>query len=585
MSNKKTSLLKEFRTLKPYLRHYRWAYLIGFAFLIITDAGQIVIPRIVGAVVDGIAAGNAENILRWLLSIILLAIFVALGRYGWRIFIIGSARRIESELRSRMYEKFLTLSQSFYMNHKTGDSMARVTNDLDSVRMAVGMGTIALIDGVFMTLVIIGTLFFSYGVLGLVVVVPLPLLTVFALFFGRLIGPLFMKVQERYSGISEYLQETLTGIRVIKSFVMEKKVHGDFAKVNDAYAQANMNLVRFWGMLFPAMGFLAGLGVLFLLYFGGTEVLNGHLSAGDFIAMLSYLGMLIWPAMGAGWVVNMMQRGAASMKRINDILDTQADIIDLPGAVSLPFKGGLECRSVSYRYGDAVVLADVNFSVPEGDSLGILGRTGSGKTTLVKLITRIIDPPEASIFIGGSDIRSHTRSALRRSLGVVPQDVFLFSETIRANIVYARPQADSHEVNAAVKIAGLEADLPFFPKGLDTIVGEKGVTLSGGQKQRIAIARAIITAPEILILDDALSAVDADTEERILKGLFEFRGGGTTVMISHRVSALARCDNCLTLEDGRVTTHGTHEELIAAEGFYREIFNLQKLERKAEHAQ
>lgn len=441
-----------------------------------------------------------------------------------------------------------------------------------------GMGSVALIDGFFMTIVILGALFLSYGFLGLLIVVPLPLLTAMALILGRLLGPLFLKVQENFSRISEHVQETLTGIRVIKSFAMEKRALTAFARVNDNYARSHMNLVRFWGMMFPAMGFLAGLGVLFLLYFGGRAVIDSRVSPGDFIAMLSYLGMLVWPAMGAGWVISIMQRGAASMKRINEILDEIPDIYDLPNAIETPPVGSLEFRSVSYQYNKEKVLLDISCTIEKGTSLGILGRTGAGKTTLLKLLTRIIDPPEACIFIGGQDIRTFTRTALRRTLGVVSQDVFLFSETIRANIVFARPEASDSEVANAVKAAGLESDLPFFPEGLETIVGEKGVILSGGQKQRIAIARAIITGPEILVLDDALSAVDVDTEERILDNLFAFREGGTTVLISHRVSALSRCDRCIILEDGKVAAEGTHEELLKDNEFYREISDLQKLE-------
>ncbi len=576
----KTSLLKEFKTLKPHLYKYSRRYIAGFAFLVLADAGQILIPRLIGQAVDHISDGTAARgiILRLMIQVVLLANLIALGRYGWRNFIIGSARHIEADIRNRIYGHFLILTNTFYINHKTGDLMARISNDLKSIRMSVGMGSVALIDGFFMTIVILGALFLSYGFLGLLIVVPLPLLTAMALILGRLLGPLFLKVQENFSRISEHVQETLTGIRVIKSFAMEKRALTAFARVNDNYARSHMNLVRFWGMMFPAMGFLAGLGVLFLLYFGGRAVIDSRVSPGDFIAMLSYLGMLVWPAMGAGWVISIMQRGAASMKRINEILDEIPDIYDLPNAIETPPVGSLEFRSVSYQYNKGKVLLDISCTIKKGTSLGILGRTGAGKTTLLKLLTRIIDPPEACIFIGGQDIRTFTRTALRRTLGVVSQDVFLFSETIRANIVFARPEASDSEVANAVKAAGLESDLPFFPEGLETIVGEKGVILSGGQKQRIAIARAIITGPEILVLDDALSAVDVDTEERILDNLFAFREGGTTVLISHRVSALSRCDRCIILEDGKVAAEGTHEELLKDNEFYREISDLQKLE-------
>jgi len=574
-------LLREFRSLRSHIRTYRWAYIAGLAFLILADAGQIMIPRLLGRAVDVIAGGggSARDVGLLMLLVVGIAALVAVGRFGWRNFIIGSARRVEADLRLRLYDTFLTLGPSFYGRHKIGDLMARMTNDLHSVRMATGMALIAFVDGVFMTLVILATLFIGYGRLGLLVVLPLPLVTAMALFLGRLIGPLFRRVQEKFARISEHVQETLSGIRVIKSFVREEKALDDFRDINAEYGRANMALVRFWGMIFPAMGFVAGLSVLLLLVFGGGRVIDGRLSPGDFVAALSYLGMLTWPAMGAGWVVNMLQRGAASMKRINAILDEEPEIIDAPDAVESLGDAALEFRRVRFAYGDAEpILQDVDFSVDAGESVGILGRTGSGKTTLVKLIPRLLDPPPERVYVGGRDVRTVRRSALRRYLGIVPQDVFLFSETIRENIVFARPDATDAEVDAAVSAAGLEADLPFFPEGLQTVVGERGVTLSGGQKQRIAIARALVAGPEVLVLDDALSAVDADTEERILGNLFALRRNRTTLMISHRVSALSRCDRCVVMEDGRITASGTHDELLAAGGFYREIADLQRLE-------
>ena len=582
MGKKKISVIREFKTLKPHISKYKWAYTAGLGFLVLTDAGQIIIPRLMGSAVDLIAegTGNAASVGKLMLGIAGLAVIIALGRYGWRNFIIGTARRIEADLREELYGKLLSLSESFYTRNKVGDLMARATNDLHAVRMASGMALIAFIDGVFMLIVILTTLFISYGKLGLIIVIPLPLVTSLALFLGRLIGPLFRRVQENFARISEHVQETLAGIRVIKSFAREERALDIFSEINTAYGRANMSLVRFWGMLFPAMSFVAGLTVLLLLYFGGQQVILGKLSPGEFVTALSYLGMLLWPAMGAGWVINIMQRGGASMKRINSVLNEIPDITDLPGAIRVPPSGNLEFRSVHFSYGESEpVLRDISFIISEGTTTGILGKTGCGKTTLVKLISRMLDPPEKTLFIGGSDIRDYSRTALRESLGIVPQDVFLFSETIRENIVFARPEAGDNEIADAVKASGLEQDLPFFPEGLETRVGEKGVTLSGGQKQRIAIARALIANPEILILDDALSAVDAETEEKILEHLFLLRQGRTTILISHRVSALSRCNRCIVIsEEGRVCASGTHGELISKEGLYREIANLQKLE-------
>jgi len=572
-------LLKEFRTLKPYLISYRWLYIRGLSFLVLTDAGQILIPRLMGKSVDLIANGNKSGIGKLTLTIVVLAILIAVGRYGWRSYILGAARRIENDLRICLYDKLLLLSEAFYKKRKVGDLMARATNDVRSIRMATGMALIALVDGVFMTLVILTALFIGYGKLGFLIVIPLPLITVMAIFLGRLIGPLFHKVQENFAKISEHVQETFAGIRVLKSFAREGHALKIFSEINMNYGHANMALVRFWGILFPAMGFVAGLTILMLLLFGGQRIIYGQLSPGDFLAALAYLGMLLWPAMGAGWVVNMIQRGAASMKRISSVLDEIPDIKDLPGALDDLPSGSLEFRSLQFSYDERnVVLRDISFTVGKGSSMGILGRTGSGKTTMIRLISRILDPPSESIFIGGQDIRKIKISNLRSVLGIVPQDVFLFSESIKDNIIFANPDATEEMINQVVDTAGLSADLSYFPDALETVVGERGVTLSGGQKQRIAIARALVDNPEILILDDALSAVDADTEERILKKLFGIRRNKLTVMISNRVSALSYCDACIVLEDGRVNASGTHEELVAGGGFYQEIAELQKLE-------
>lgn len=433
----KTSFFREFRNLKSHVVRYRWRYLLGLVFLVFTDAVQIVIPRFMGRAVDLIAqgSGSARQVGGLMIVIVVMATLVAMGRYGWRNFIIGSARRIETDLRQRLYDKLLTLTSSYYGRTKVGDLMARATNDLHSIRMATGMALIAFVDSVFMSVIILTTLFVGYGRLGLLLIAPLPLVTAMALYFGRLVAPLFRSVQENFSKISDHVQETLAGIRVVKSFVSEKKALDDFHEVNKGYGRANMALIRFWGMLFPAMGFVAGFSVLLLLYFGGRRVMDGQMTPGDFVAALAYLGMLIWPAMGAGWVVNMLQRGAASMKRINEVLGEMPDIGDRENALeSLP-TGDLELRAVSYAYQDGSdVLKDVSFRVPAGRSTGMLGRTGSGKTTLVKLIPRLLDPPDAAIFIGGRDIKAFTRNSLRRALGVVPQDVFLFSGSIRDNI-------------------------------------------------------------------------------------------------------------------------------------------------------
>ncbi len=582
---KKTSLLSEFRTLKEHYYSFRFHYLAGLFFLLITDAGQIIIPRLLGKAVDTLSEGNtADNTVRNLmLLVIALALVVTLGRFVWRNLILGSARKIENTLRLNLYSKLLTLSGSFYSRYRTGDLMSRATRDLQSVRMASGMALAAFVDSMFMILVILVTLFVSYGRLGLLLSAPLPLVIFLVVFLGRFIGPRFVEVQKNFARISEHVQETLSGIRVVKAFVAEKKKLKEFRAVNSAYTQASMHLTRLWGIMFPLMGFATGFYILLLLYFGGREVMNGHMGSGDFVALLFYAGMLLWSAAGLGWFFSMAQRGAASMKRINAVLNEEPDITDLPGAVETAPPGDLEFRRLCYSYKDLPpVLKDVSFTVPRGTSMGILGSTGSGKTTLLKILSRLLDPPPGSVFIGKTDIRSIKRSSLRGMLGMAVQDVFLFSETIRDNILFSRPDASEEELEAVINAAGLTADLPYFPEGLDTVAGERGVTLSGGQRQRIAMARALLTNPEILILDDSLSAVDAHTEEHILNAVIDLRRGKITLMVSHRISALSRCDSIVVLENGSITARGTHEELINTEGFYRRIAMLQNMEQKEE---
>jgi len=578
--------LRELKTLLPFIKKFKWFYISGFIAIILVDIGEITIPALIGRSVNIISAGKDANLLKSvILQILIISILIAPGRFLWRVLIIGSARRIETDLRELIFTKFTLLTASFFNRHKTGDLMARATNDLRAVRMAIGMATVAFIDGLFISILVLGRIFYKYGLLGLVIVAPLPVITVIALTLGKYIGPLFKKVQENFAKISDFIQESFSGIKVIKSYVLEKITLKKFEKINSKYGHSNMKLVLIWGMVFPAMGFITGLSTLFLLYFGGLKVIENTFNAGDFAVMLSYLGMLLWPAMGVGWVVNMLRRGTASMKRINEILNVKPEITDLPDALETPVNGNIEIKSLNYSYPSGTrILYGIDLTIHKGTSLGLLGRTGSGKTTIVKLLIRMLDPPENSVYISGKDIKQYKRHSLRKSIAVVPQDIFLFSDTIKGNITFALPDADKEAVEQAVNLSGLSADLPFFPEGLETQIGEKGIVLSGGQKQRIAIARAIILDPGILILDDALSAVDSETEKLILDNIFKIRKNKTTLIISHRISALSRCDNCAVLEKGRITAFGPPEELTVKSDFYRYIEELQQLEKIEEES-
>jgi len=389
-------------------------------------------------------------------------------------------------------------------------------------------------------------------------------------------------VQEGFATMSQQAQEVFSGIRVIKSFVKENYFLGRFRIANDVYGGRNMRLVRVWGVFNPAVTFLAGLTTLILLWFGGKAVIAGQLTIGSFVAVYSYLGMLIWPVLGAGMTVNMIQRGRASLVRVNAILAEEPDIASPPVAQSQAPNGTIEVRNLSFRYPDSAepALKSLSFRIEQGQTIGILGRTGSGKTTLIKILPRLLDPPEGTVFIDGFDVRKYHLQSLRSSFGVVPQDTFLFSATIRDNIRFGLAEADDAMVLRAADISTISRDIGLFSDGWETEIGERGVTLSGGQKQRMAISRALAIRPNVLIFDDALSAVDTHTEEQILRELLKFRQGKTSIIVSHRVSTLSVADRIIVLDGGRIVQEGSHQELLAEEGYYRQVHRLQQL---AEH--
>lgn len=580
-------MIREFRTLLPLLHRYRWSYAAGVASLLVTSGAQLLIPLYVGNAIDILVDGRGTGAVgRIMILLLLTATVIAAGRFGWRFFIHGSSRRIETELRRRLYDHLLTLSPDFFQKAKTGDIMARATNDMRAVRMATGMALVAFVDGLFMTLAILIILFGRNPRLALVTVIPLPLITILIIFLGGRIGVLFRTVQEGFSRMSEQAQEVLSGIRVVKAFVKEDFFLHRFADANENYQRENMRLVRIWGLFFPLVTFLSGLTLLILLWFGGRSLIEGNITTGDFVATLGYLQMLIWPMLGAGFTVNMLQRGAASLSRINEILDTSAGIVSpVPGRISVP-RGSIAVHNLTYSFPDqeGPALADVSFTIERGNVLGILGRTGSGKSTLVSVLPRLLDPPTGTVFIDGTDVSDYDLNVLRGSFGIVPQDTFLFSATVLENIRFGRPDRPRDAALRVGNLAALDRDIDEFPDGWETIVGERGVTLSGGQRQRIAIARALLPDPEILILDDALSAVDTRTEERILTGILRERHNRTTIIISNRVSTLKHAGEILVMEEGRIARRGDHNSLVREPGLYQDIFRLQQLEQIKEQA-
>ncbi len=572
-----------FKAVIPYLKKYRYRYFAGLACLVIVDAAQVLIPRFIKQAVDLISEGVFEmkDIYALALSMILTAAAISVGRFLWRFFIIGASRSIETEMRDKFFAHIMGLSGTFFQKNKTGDLMARATNDIGAVRQSLGMGFVSFVDAVFMSAMILIAMFAGNFKVALYSIVPLPLISILIFFFGKLVGGRFKRVQEVFSKMSDVAQETMAGMRVVKAFVKEGYFTQKFAGTNEEYSAASMSLVRVFGLFFPLVSFLAGLSTLILLAAGGSAVIGNSMSAGDIVAMLAYLEMLIWPLIGAGFTVNTIQRGGASLKRLSEVMDTIADIDSPADAVTRKPEGRLHISGLDFTYPGMgkPALAGISLDLEKGQTLGILGRVGSGKSTLLKLLPRLVDPPGERIYLDGVDIRRYDLAVLRGAFGFVPQDSFLFSDTVEENIRFGKEGLSSERFARVAAISTIDRDIATFPAGWKTIVGEKGLTLSGGQKQRVAISRALAADPEILVLDDALSAVDTETEEKILAALLEERRGRTNILVSHRVSTLRHADRVIVLDGGSMIQSGTHEELLADQGgFYAEIAGLQELE-------
>ncbi|MCL2196311.1 MAG: ABC transporter ATP-binding protein/permease [Treponema sp.] len=587
------SSIKEFKSLFPYLSRYKYRYVFGIIFLIIVDAAQIAIPQFIRKAIDLISLGDFEwkqiiILALWMIGVMAL---VSAGRFLWRYFINGSSRRIEAELRENLYAHLQKLSWDFYQKNKIGDLMARSINDLHAVRMSIGMGIVALFDFVFMATAILIIIFIQDAQSALVSIVPLPLVTVLILLFGSMVGKKFRAAQEAYSKMSERTQETFAGISVIKSFVKEWWFINKFADSNDDYRKANMELVRLFGFFFPFVAFLSGLTVLIMLGAGGVRVINGLMTPGSLVAMFRYLSMLIWPLMGAGFMVNIIQRGAVSLGRINEIMNTEPSIRDIvtgnneQWAETRDEKTAIKISALEFSYGnDKKVLEGIDLNIKQGEWLGIMGKTGSGKSTLIKTFMRMLDPPKGQVRVMGRDIHEWPLEELRKIFAVCPQDTYLFSDTIANNITYGLNEDSPSlliKLNNIIELSSLTKDLEIFQNGKDTLVGERGLTLSGGQKQRTAIARAAIMDSEILILDDSLCAVDNETEQKILEALRNERIGRTTIIISHRVSALKYADNVLVLDKSKTIEYGSPARLVSDGGFYSRMAAFQKLEVNA----
>jgi len=579
--------MRTFDAILPYLKKSYGKILWGIVMLILVDVVQLIMPRVMQRAIDSIQKRTIDGTGLALtgLTIIGLAVSVMVLRYFWRMLIIGNSHRIEQHLRQDFYSHLLKLSQNFFNRSKIGDLMAYATNDLNAVRMLLGMGLIAAMDIVLMTIASFSFMGAINWRLTLLAVIPLPLLSITISYFGKRMHKGFGRVQASFAEMSGQIQESISGIRIVKAFVQEKP---ELKKVDDVslnFVKQNISLAKISGIFHPFMSFVISTSMIITLFFGGRATIRGEITIGEFIAFFQYLGMLVWPMIAIGMIVDMFQRGTASLKRLNEIFGVQPEINDSQADHGIQaLQGHIEIRDLSFRYGpDLPLIFDrISTSIDAGKTLAIVGPTGCGKTTLIELLVRIYDPPAGTILLDGHDVHRVPLNVLRRDMVLVPQDIFLFSDTIANNIRLGNPEMPDEIVFEAARTAQVYNEVMDFDNKFETMVGERGITLSGGQKQRVAIARALLTDPQILILDDALSAVDTKTERFILERLIEIRKGKTTIIIAHRISSIQHADHIIVLGDATVSESGTHEHLLEQKGLYYALYEKQRIRARIE---
>ncbi len=585
--------MKSLYLIKPYLQENRYRIFLGIACLILVDILLLFIPRVIKWAVDDLTMLRADGIhlAIYAFYIVGIAVLICIFRYFWRRYLIGTSRRVEEGMRNRLFAHIQTLSASYFDNTKTGDLMAHATNDIQNVRMATGMGTVALTDAVVLGTAAIAFMAYINVRLTAFVLIPMPVIVLGTRFFSKKMHRMYGEVQAAFSDLTEVVRERFAGIRIIKSYNQEKESAARLETVSKNYIGKNLKLVRITGSFFPMMVFLSNVSLAIVLFLGGRQTIDFTITAGDFVAFISYLGILTWPMMAVGWVTNLIQRGKASLDRIDRIMKTLPEIDDMPGATPPRTTcGGLVFENVGFSYERNAarpnflpVLSEIDIHLGRGRILGIVGPPGSGKTTLLRLIPRLYDVLPGRILLDGIDIRKIQIRKLRALIAFVSQEPFLFAGTIRENITFGADTAEPELIRATEK-AALYDTICSFPAGFDTIVGEKGVILSGGQKQRVALARAFLIDAGILILDDPISQVDMETGHDIINTIRSMADNRTIIIVSHRISAVCFADQIITLDSGRIVESGTHAQLMATDQYYAKTFRLQQIEEEFLHA-
>ena len=577
--------MKTFKKVVPYIRKNLFKIIFGIILIIIIDAGQLITIKVMQKAIDGIGKQGftATSLLYASLLILGITIVITILRYFWRIAFIGTAWIIDRDLRQMFYDHLLKLSPNFFNKTKTGDLMAYATNDMNAVRMLIGFGFVVGADIIVLS---IASLFFMVGIslrLTLLAIIPMPILSVIIIYFGKEIHGRFRKVQKIFAAMSGKVQETISGIRVVKVFVQEQAELEKMSEQARDYMKENIALVKIFAMFHPMLFLVVNISMGIVLIFGGESTIFNEISIGEFVAFFQFLGMLIWPMIAIGWIVNLYQRGTASLKRLNSIFEVEPEVIDENADVSIQeLKGKVTFKNLNFQYNSQTpqIFENISFEIDVGKTLAIVGRTGCGKTTIIDLLTRVYNPPQNAIFIDDVELFKIPLEVLRDNVVMVPQDIFLFSDSIADNISMAKPDIDRTFVEEVARYAQVYDEIINFEDGFDTVIGERGVTLSGGQKQRIAIARALLTNPNVLILDDALSSVDTKTEKKILELLIELRRDKTTIIIAHRISSLQHADKIIVLGKKKIAESGTHKELLAKNGIYKNLFEKQQIEEK-----